>query len=343
MFRTWVRAALVTVCAITCLAMWAGTAEAATWPKQLLKRYQPITVLDPQEQFAPTSVNGFVNDSVLEVQTAPGMWQLADANPSVSSLPLHPNQTCGDQGLSPCYRLNQAACSPADGTAGVACYSNAEQSGDAPSVVYGRVAYTTPKTRVLQYWYFYYDDFYSYDYPPDDLLWQAHEGDWEVVSIALDRHTQQPLYAAYSQHCTGERRDWADVEKVGTHPVDHIAIGSHANLFASGSHTVASQCIPPQALQILQGMGLPAPVDRSGDGARYGPADLAGVTHTEIRFSTAYAPIPWMRFAGTWGEDQVFHAPAPIGTVTFGTSPNSPANTALWKTPLPIISGWPSG
>src|SRR5438876_359913 len=38
-----------------------------------------------------------------------------------------------------CYRLNQSACSPADGTAGVACYSNAEQAGDPRSVVYGRV------------------------------------------------------------------------------------------------------------------------------------------------------------------------------------------------------------
>src|SRR3954467_7339129 len=38
-----------------------------------------------------------------------------------------------------CYRLNQAACSPADGTAGVACYSNAEQAGDPRSVVYARI------------------------------------------------------------------------------------------------------------------------------------------------------------------------------------------------------------
>ena len=93
-------------------------------------------------------------------------------------------------GETSCYRLNQAACSPADGTTGVACYSNAEQAGDPRSVVYGRVA-RRPHKIVLEYWYFYYDDFYSYDYPPDDLFWQAHEGDWEVVSVVLDRGTQQ--------------------------------------------------------------------------------------------------------------------------------------------------------
>ncbi len=71
MSHRWVRTALVAACALAYLVVWAGTAEAAT-PRQLLHRYQPVTVLDPLEQFAPTEVNGFVNDSVLEIQTAPG-------------------------------------------------------------------------------------------------------------------------------------------------------------------------------------------------------------------------------------------------------------------------------
>ncbi|HWH65711.1 MAG TPA: hypothetical protein VNS99_06395, partial [Gaiellales bacterium] len=185
----WVRTALVAACALAYLVVWAGTAEAAT-PRQLLHRYQPVTVLDPLEQFAPTAVNGFVDDAVLEIQTAPGVWSVAQANPTLATLPTQPAQSCIDAGLADsCYRLNQAACSPADGTAGVACYSNAEQAGDPRSVVYGRVARSSHKI-VLEYWYFYYDDFYSYDYPPDDLFWQAHEGDWEVVSVVLDRGTQ---------------------------------------------------------------------------------------------------------------------------------------------------------
>jgi hypothetical protein len=337
----WVRTALVAACALAYLVVWAGTAEAAT-PRQLLHRYQPVTVLDPLEQFAPTEVNGFVHDSVLEIQTAPGVWSVAQANPTLATLPTQPAQSCIDAGLaSDCYRLNQAACSPTDGTAGVACYSNSEQAGDPRSVVYGRIDRKPNKT-VLEYWYFYYDDFYSYDYPPDDLFWQAHEGDWEVVSVVLDRGTQQPLYAAYSQHCTGERRAWDDVERSGNHPVDHVAIGSHANLFKAGSHPVATQCIPPAALQILEANGLPAPVDRSGAGQSFGPASVAGVNPTAIRTVGPRRPA-WIRFMGTWGEDQVFHAPPPIGTQVFLSSPISPPYQQLWKVPLTTFSQWPVG
>ena len=341
MSQRWVRTALVAACALAYLVVWAGTAEAAT-PRQLLHRYQPVTVLDPLEQFAPTAVNGFVNDSVLEIQTSPGAWGVAQANPTLATLPTQPAQSCIDAGLGgDCYRLNQAACSPADGTAGVACYSNAQQAGDPRSAVYARVVRKPHKT-VLEYWYFYYDDFYSYNYPPDDLFWQAHEGDWEVVSVVLDRGTQKPLYAAYSQHCTGERRAWHDVERSGSHPVDHVAIGSHANLFEAGSHPVATQCIPPAVLQILAANGLPAPVDRSGAGQSFGPASVAGVDPTAIRRVGSRRPA-WIRFAGTWGEDQVFHAPPPIGTQVFLTSPISPPYQATWTMPLTTFSQWPVG
>ena len=341
MSQRWVRTALVAASALAYLVVWAGTAEAAT-PRQLLHRYQPVTVLDPLEQFAPTAVNGFVDDAVLEIQTAPGVWSVPQANPTLATLPTQPAQSCIDAGLaSDCYRMNQAACSPADGTTGVACYNNAERAGDPRSVVYARVARRPHKT-VLEYWYFYYDDFYSYDYPPDDLFWQAHEGDWEVVSVVLDRGTQKPLYAAYSQHCTGERRAWDDVERSGNHPVDHVAIGSHANLFEAGSHPVATQCIPPAALQILAASGLPAPVDRSGAGQSFGPASVAGVDPTAIRRVGSNRPA-WIRFAGTWGEDQVFHDPPPIGTQVSLSSPLSPPFQATWTAPLMTFSQWPVG
>jgi hypothetical protein len=179
------------------------------------------------------------------------------ADPTLATLPTQPAVSCVDAGLSDsCYRLNQATCSPADGIAGVACYSNAERAGDPRGVVYGHVDRTAHKM-VVQYLYFYYDDLYSNDYPPDDLFWQAHEGDWEVASVVLDRRSQQPLYAAYSQHCTGERRDWAtSAGSVRTRSITS-RIGSHANLFDAGSHPVATQCIPPAAAD-PGGDGLPA-------------------------------------------------------------------------------------
>jgi hypothetical protein len=272
-----------------------------------------------------------VADSTLQQQTAPGVWSVVDPDPRLAGLP-----TTG--GL---YRLDQSGCSPAGGVDAVECYRAAWAAHDAPSVVYARVVYR-PRHVVLQYWYFYYDDLYSYDYPPDPLFWQAHEGDWEAVTVVLSRHGQQPQYAAYSQHCTGERRAWSAMERVGSHPVDHVAIGSHANLLDTGSHPVAPACIPPDALAILQANGLPAPVDRAGAGQMLGPETVAGVTPTTVRLVNRWA-TPWVGFAGTWGEDQVFHAPPPIGTVTFDTSPPSPALQALWKTPLAVVGSWPVG
>jgi hypothetical protein len=330
MLGTRLRVVMMLAAALVCLAVLTAPAEAAT-SKQLLHRYQPVTVLDPLEQFAPTTVNTFVADSTLQQQTAPGVWSVVDPNPTLAGLP-----TTG--GL---YRLDQSGCSPAGGLDAEECYRAAWAAHNAPSVVYARVVYR-PRHVLLQYWYFYYDDLYSYDYPPDPLFWQANEGDWEAVTVVLSRHGQQPQYAAYSQHCTGERRAWSEMERIGSHPVDHVAIGSHANLLDAGSHPVAPACIPPDALAILQANGLPAPVDRAGAGQMLGPETVAGVTPTAVRLVNRWG-TPWIGFAGTWGEDQVFHAPPPIGTVTFDTSPASPALQALWKTPLAVVGSWPVG
>jgi hypothetical protein len=51
----------------------------------------------------------------------------------------------------------------------------------------------------------------------------------------------------------------------------------------------------------------------------------------------------WVAFQGFWGELQYFHAPAPIGTVVFGTSPDGPAYHAVWVDPLGTLAGWPVG
>ena len=64
----------------------------------------------------------------------------------------------------------------------------------------------------MQYWYFSYDDFYSYNYPPDDFIWQSHEGDWESRDGPL-RRADHPRWVGYSQHCTGERRSWSDTPR----------------------------------------------------------------------------------------------------------------------------------
>ena len=88
----------------------------------LLQRYQPVTVLDATEQFPPTGVASFATDAALETQTAPGVWSVVDATPSLRHLPAAASQACVDEGLTPCYRLNQRDCTPLTGIASTVCY-----------------------------------------------------------------------------------------------------------------------------------------------------------------------------------------------------------------------------
>jgi hypothetical protein len=208
-------------------------------------------------------------------------------------------------------------------------------------VVYGRVTHTE-RTTIAQYWYFSYDDFYSYNYPPDDFIWQSHEGDWEAVTVLIRRGADHPRWIGYSQHCTGERRSWNDTPRWhgSQHPVVDVGIGSHANFFSTGDHPIAVQCIPAQAVAFLQSQGLALPVDHSHAGQAYGPAGAAGVTPTSVSRITSTRP-GWTRFAGTWGEYQFFHGPSPIGTVVSGFSPVSPPAQGLWQHPVQTVIGWP--
>ena len=295
-----------------------GVARAESGDRTLLETYQPVTHLDPVEQFGPASVQSFVADADLE-QLIAGSWTLADAAPDPGDLPGPGTGT---------WRLNQDSCTPTVQLGGLACYAVAGNEGAGASVVYGHVA------RV-------YDDVYSYTYPPSDFIWQAHEGDWEAVSVVLSED-EQPEYVGYSQHCLGQRRAWSSTPLLGTHPFVYVADGSHANYFTAGIHPINVQCIPPPAIAFLQAAHLPLPADHVFDGGEVaGPRD-AGGTFTHVRPIDDGHPS-WVSFPGSWGEAQYFHAPAPIGTVPFGTSPQGPSYHSLWVDPLGTLAGWPLG
>jgi hypothetical protein len=139
----------------------AAPAQAGLSPQELLERYQPVTVLDAREAFAPAPVDGFVADSDLELLGDDGLYHHVDPSPAGDSgLPVH-----GDG-----WRLNQRFCSPVGGLASVACYAASAAAHGPRSVVYGRYE-VRAGTIVLQYWLFYEDNFWSLFYPPNDLVW----------------------------------------------------------------------------------------------------------------------------------------------------------------------------
>jgi hypothetical protein len=328
MSRHTVRGALVLVAALFS-ALSLGSVAQANSDQQLLKRHQPVTYFDPVERFEPTNVRSFVRDADLE-QLNGQTWVVADPNPKLRDLPGPGTGV---------WRLNQDSCTPAFALGGLECYDAAEEAGHHKSVVYARVARPSGAI-VLQYWYFYYDDVYSYTYPPSDFLWQAHEGDWEVVNVVLS-DDEQPQYVGYSQHCLGQQRSWNLTPRLGMHPIVYVGAGSHANYFSVGTHPINPVCVPPPALALLRQLGLPPPVDYTGEADVSGPPAAGGI-RTHVRVVGDDTPV-WIAYPGFWGEQQYFHAPNPIGTVAFGMSPTGPAYHSVWNNPLGTIASWPSG
>ena len=310
----------------------AAPAGAVLSPVRLLARYQPVQVLHPDEAFRPVAVGGFLQTALLEQRTAVG-W-VPGGRPS--RLPDQDPPDCTSTPSQRCWRLRQPGCTASTGVSSVACYAALAAAQQSANVVYGAV-HRSGRRIALQYWYWYLDDFWSGEYPPSDYVWQAHEGDWEVVTVILTR-AGRPLLAGYSEHGCGKRRPWARVPKLGrTHPLVYVALGSHANYFAPGPHPLdlSPACYPPLGAAILRSY-LPQVLDRTARGPMLGPAAV------RIMPITGAAP-QWMRFPGGWGEANFFHAPAPVGTTVAGPAPEGPARHAIWREPVRTVLAWPRG
>jgi hypothetical protein len=325
---------------------------AASPDGELLRMYQPVLVLHPAESFQPTKIQSFVTDAELERFTGTGpsqlpldrYWTVVDPHPGPGELPT------STPGVF--YRLNQVGCSPGGTLADEACYANAWASESGGDAYYGRAARTADRI-VLQYWLFYYDDALLLPPTPFGIFWQSHEGDWEVVNVVLDQNGQ-PLEAAYSQHCTGERMPWGQVEKSpadSTHPVVYVALGSHANYFSPGAGAlglipIPASCIPAAVRSVLPSLPF-LRVDDQVLGRSAG-GDVVGPLGTGVEPATIHRidGTTWSTFGGFWGESEYFSTPIPLGPLPagafpLGVAPASPANQSEWS-PQVILS-WPAG
>jgi len=318
----------VLVVAIASLAF-TGAAQAAS-NSRLLAKFQPVTKFDSAESFRPTTVESFIADSQLEVFNG-SSWVIVDPSPSSSTLPTS---------AAP-WRLNQRSCVPYAVIGGLSCYIAAWSAHDAPQVVYGRVARLATRI-VVQYWYFYYDNLYSYTETPSDVIWQSHEGDWEVVNVVLRSSDDAPLYVGYSQHCGGHRRTWSKVHRWhGTHPIVYVASGSHANYLSRGDPVIDLNCLPADVKRFLDAHGI-VPVDYADGSASSGSASLGAETTSIVAINGG---PNWVSFPGFWGELEYLKGPPPVGLLPpIGTSPTGPAyNHPVWIDPLGTIATWSPG
>ena len=317
---------------------------------RLLETFQPVLVFHPAEPFRPTKIHSFVEDSELErfIGSSPqqlpldAFWTVVDADPEPDELPAPAPGVF--------LRLDQSACEADAPLAGRDCYAAAAKAGGGAAAMHGRVVRTDTRI-VLQYWLFYYDNPLLLPPTPVGTFWQSHEGDWEVVNVVLGTN-EEPLEAAYSQHCSGQRKSWAAVEKLsGTaHPVAYVALGSHANYFAPGSGQlgaipISPACIPSPIAPILPMLPFLQVVDQvldgSGGGAVVGPPGHGFKPATIRRIEGKEFSV----FGGRWGESEYFFTPIPLGpipagSVPVGLAPASPGNQQNWN--IDTVLGWPA-
>lgn len=338
---------LVVVAAAVC-AVAAGSASGRSQEltpadrHELLERFMPILYFHAEEAWAPVEVERFLKVARQERQSARGVWTRTTTPLSTSTVGCT---------FTPCYRLNL----PCALNAGATCYDKAAAtlSDWRHPVIYGRVLDVPAGTPVpagisgtarylVRYWLFYsFDDWRS----RGERLWQAHEGDWENITVALDAN-RNPIFAAYSQHCSGTVRAWSKVTRMQTHPIDYVALGSHANYF---THTSS----PTQFLRCVY--RNVADADRSKarrlvSAAQSGITDRTGTAHalgaasdqqTPLQLVDLSAALPaWGRFPGRWSEGELLwigRTPTRFTRVRSGLGPATPrwnatSVPALWHT-----------
>ncbi len=229
---------------------------------QLAQKFAPYLNFHPDEAFYPISPEYAVSRSNLN--TTDG---LVASNPTIESLASYTN-------LSANYFLDNLQGTVED--EGIITDFLAVRD-TYPPTVHARVTegFDGKTVYVIQYWFF---------YPFNKGPMNTHEGDWEMVMVVADT-SQEPLFAAYSQHLAGEKADWLLVDKTGDHPYVYVAEGSHANYFKSYEG----------------GLGLAN--DRvSGSGKILGPDDYELVMLGETGSGNHPIDQSWLDFAGCWGE-----------------------------------------
>jgi hypothetical protein len=151
----------------------------------------------------------------------------------------------------------------------------------------------------------YYDD-------PGFLGFGRHEGDLEMIQLRLDAQGA-PNAASYSQHRTGVRAAWNQLETAvtpdGLVPVTYSARGSHANLLRVGTSISARSFLPDH---------------NDGQGYRVRPKLVV----------LGDAGPTWALWPGSWGGT---HAGGPLAaSASRQTAP--PRRTATWPGTSPTSS-----
>jgi hypothetical protein len=292
---------------------WCGAASAGLADQSALaERFAPVVRIvtqakecGPGEPYLPLDVNVLFGADTVSLR---GPWNRTDL------ISIAPTATQVAKGLYG-YHLDF----PGDALTPGCTYEQWARmiSAGTKPTVYAHVVTQagSPGKLALQYWLFYaFNDWNNF-----------HEGDWEMIQLLFDASTpaaaldQRPVEVGYSQHEGAERASWDDskLELVdGTHPVVHVAAGSHANFFGEALYLGSAAS---------EGVGC--------DDTRGPTSDIRPIVRTIPTDRTeARAAFPWIGFEGRWGELQR----------AFYNGPTGPNLKRQWTQPLRWADDWRS-
>ena len=260
-----------------------GISTSAATDTELANQYAPILYFEKDETCYPVDVSYHISNSYL--------YQIENDNPNDTS----PSIETISHLSSDYYLDNQKGTVKDDGI--INDYSS--EMNSLGYTVYSHVTSSGVNTTV-QYWMF-------YAFNKGDL--NQHEGDWEMVQIVLSGGN--PTLVMYSQHHSGQKATWDQVERDGNHIKVYVARGSHANYLRSysGKIGIASDNVGSNG-KILQ------------------PNDYT----LELLESQE-----WLSFGGRWGwvggdtaeatESSVLGLAGPLG-------PKFRQNSEMWDSPV---------
>lgn len=343
----------------------------------LLQRYEPVVVYPNQENWRPIQAQSFSPHTTLQQYTCNGAacaWKTRLVSPQATQIPAGgcAASSTNTSTWAGCERLNINGCDYGGSATPLAqdpCYVNSapapallNTSGSTtsvPSRAYGRAVHlTTPVSgvsTVLQYWFLYYvNDYVNQVNTQTATLTDLHEGDWEMVEVALGT-TGSPLWMAYSEHAAGARRTWASVPRYpgsATTPMVWSALGSHANYPAPGTYLIRSFTYGGVTFTANDHT---APANGTW---QLGPPTLRPAMQmrlSQITTSSTGAPSPaWIGYRGAWGRDEWVSAKylgtwyqfgcsgaAQLGQSLSCTGPVGPASHAIWQHPVKTALSWP--
>lgn len=270
---------------------------------EAVERFAPEVRLHPEERYFPSSVEWYLGRTQMRLEVEGGGDVPTVAAGELSPTALPTVDTLGYRSKrerSKRYFL-QIRNDDSEGT------TRAGKLGTARTYVHVRPAANGARGYDIQYWFF-----YPYSGPMiGGPAGGAHEGDWEHITVRVDKKLRQIKKVFFAAHDAEGRwmRPAAVRFRQGTHPVVYVGRYSHASYARPG----------------VQPRGM-LPADHTADGGVVwqtwdNPKIVSNqVDPRDVKQPARRLPkVDWLRYAGRWGE---------VGAVFSG--PRGPAFQHYW-------------